>query len=101
MRLVRTMQIGLEFGIRKLFTDYLDDVSTTYIDKNILLAERCAKAVELAFRSVELTPGAQYPPDGTQRGSPKNKDWYYCMGITFSFTIIELHKQNMPRLIGY
>src|SRR5262245_31777613 len=34
------LRIGIELGLRKLFTDYLDDVSTSYPDQNDLLAAR-------------------------------------------------------------
>jgi opacity protein-like surface antigen len=81
------IRVGIELGLRKLFTDYLDDVSTTYVDQNQLLVNRGAKAVELAFRSGELKNGSTYPPDGTQRGGNKVKDWYYFTGLTASFRI--------------
>ncbi len=79
-------RIGLEGGMRKLFTDYLDDVSTTYVDQNLLLNNRGAKAVELAFRGGELKNGSTYPLDGVQRGGSK-KDWYYFTGLTASFRL--------------
>ncbi|CAN5134611.1 hypothetical protein BH09BAC2_BH09BAC2_20770 [soil metagenome] len=75
------LTMGVEFGFRKTFTDYLDDVSTTYIDQNLLMQNRGAKAVELAFRGGELKTGTTYPAGGSQRGSTK-KDWYYFTGIT-------------------
>jgi hypothetical protein len=78
------LQISLEVGLRKTFTDYLDDVSTNYVDQNILLAERGAKAVELAYRGDEVSAAVPYPADGAQRGSPKYKDWYYFTGIRVS-----------------
>ncbi len=81
--------LGIEVSLRKTFTDYLDDVSTTYVDQNKLLAARGAEAVELAFRTNEL-PGHEkdpYPADGTMRGSPVHNDWYYFTGITFSFRV--------------
>ena len=81
------IHIGIEVGMRKLFTDYLDDVSTTYVDEATLLANRGPKAVEMAFRGGELKNGAIYPAAGSQRGSPKFKDWYYFTGITASFRI--------------
>ena len=81
------IQIGLELSMRKLFTDYLDDVSTTYVDEALLLANRSPKSVELAFRGEELKNGSTYPAGGTQRGSPKNKDWYYFTGLTTSFRL--------------
>ena len=81
------IRVGFEIGIRKTNTDYLDDVSTTYIDKNILLANRGQQAVDLAFRGGELKSGLTYPADGSQRGSAKSKDWYYFSGATISIRL--------------
>lgn len=83
------VNLGFEFRINKTFTDYLDDVSTTYVDENNLLAERGPTAVEYAYRTNEL-PGhksAAYPADGTMRGSAAHKDWYYFTGLTLSFNL--------------
>jgi opacity protein-like surface antigen len=82
------VNVGLEMGYRKLFTDYLDDVSTTYVDQSALLASRGPEAVELAFRGDELKNGATtYPVGGTLRGSSTHKDWYYFTGLTASFRL--------------
>jgi hypothetical protein len=71
---------GIELSQRKTFTDYLDDVSSTYVDYNKLLNAKGPKAVELAYRGSELT-NSGYPHDGEQRGTPGEKDWYYFLGI--------------------
>jgi opacity protein-like surface antigen len=82
------VNVGLEMGYRKLFTDYLDDVSTTYVDQSALLAGRGTEAVELAFRGDELKNAATtYPAGGTLRGSSTHKDWYYFTGLTASFRL--------------
>lgn len=82
------VNVGIEIGLRKLFTDYLDDVSNVYVDGSLLLANRGAKAVELAYRGDEVKDGIlTYPHAGQQRGSPKVKDWYYFTGITMSFSL--------------
>ncbi|HEX6334247.1 MAG TPA: DUF6089 family protein [Flavisolibacter sp.] len=78
------VRVGLEFGYRKLFTDYLDDVSTTYVDPTNLLAARGATAVDLAWRGDEYN-GAPYPESGTIRGNSKNKDAFYYVALTFTF----------------
>ena len=83
-KLSETLQLGIELGIRKLFTDYLDDVSTTYVDETTLLNAKGAKAVELAYRGDEINPSATYPPNNTQRGNAKRKDLYYFSGIRIS-----------------
>jgi hypothetical protein len=82
------LQFALELGLRKTFTDYLDDVSTNFVDQNILLAERGAQAVAIAYRGDEVNPLAAYPADGTQRGNPKYKDWYYFTGLKVSKVLL-------------
>lgn len=81
------INVGLELGLRKTFTDYIDDVSTTYVDQAQLLAARGPKAVELAYRGNELPGGAPYPAAGTERGGAKSLDWYYFTAFTFSYRI--------------
>jgi len=90
------VRIGIEVGLRKLFTDYLDDVSTTYVDKALLLANYGPEAVKLAFRGNELNPALPYPPNGTIRGDPKSKDWYYFTLLTVSFRIQGSSEKNNP-----
>lgn len=83
--LTDNIRLGVEVGMRKLFTDYLDDVSTSYVDPNLLLTNRGAKALELAFRGGEINNSESYPVINTKRGEPKNMDWYYFTGITLSY----------------
>jgi opacity protein-like surface antigen len=79
----RRMSIGWEISMRKTFTDYLDDVSTSYVDENILRANRGETAVDISYRGDELKDGdLAYPAAGTQRGGSRFKDWYYFSGIT-------------------
>ncbi|RYY45566.1 MAG: hypothetical protein EOO06_16260 [Chitinophagaceae bacterium] len=80
-------QLGIELGLRKLFTDYLDDVSGTYADSSILAAARGPQAAAFAFRGGEVNAGASYPGEGAVRGNPKNKDWYYTTGIKLSYNL--------------
>ena len=85
--------LGYEFGLRKTFTDYLDDISTTYVDQTALLNAKVPKAVELAYRAGELHGGdPNYPADGTIRGGPEFKDWYYFSGVTISIGINSRNK---------
>jgi hypothetical protein len=81
------LQLGIELGLRKLFTDHLDDVSTNYVDSATLAAARGPKAVELAYRGDEVSGGPGYPADGAQRGNSKYKDWYYFSGLRVIYTI--------------
>jgi hypothetical protein len=77
------MRLGLELGYRKIFTDYLDDVSTNYVDETTLLNARGPKAVDLAWRGDEAH-GGPYPAAGYMRGNPKYKDGYYYVAITYT-----------------
>ena len=79
------LEMGFEFGFRKLFTDYVDDVSLTYADRSVLLQGRGAKVLELAYRAGELKTGNPiYPSGNLQRGQANRKDWYYFQGIFLS-----------------
>jgi len=80
-------RVGLELGLRKLFTDYLDDVSTSYADENDLLAAKGQLAVDMAYRGDELPNGRPYPAKGAQRGGSKFKDWYYFAGLHLTYRL--------------
>lgn len=80
------VRVGIELSLRKTFTDYLDDVSTTYADANILLANRGQQSVDFAYRGDEVGTGP-YPIGGTARGTLSAKDWYYFTGISLSLRL--------------
>lgn len=87
-RITDNAYLGYEIGLRKTFTDYIDDVSKTYVDEATLLAGRGEKAVAFAFRGDELKDASlSYPPGNSVRGGEKYKDWYYFTGITLSIGI--------------
>jgi opacity protein-like surface antigen len=78
--------VELEVAYRKTFTDYIDDVSTVYINPTFLLAERGPRAVELAYRGGELPGGnTVFPREGAMRGNPKTKDWYYTTLLRLNY----------------
>ena len=90
--------LSYEIGLRKTFTDYLDDVSTTYLDQGVLIAAKGAQAAEMAYRGGELKNGSTYPPAGTIRGGSKFKDWYYFSGITVSIAFGESRGSENGRI---
>jgi len=102
------IRIALEVGIRKTFTDYLDDVSGTYPDKDVLFSERGAKAVELSYRGGEVPgeystgagviyPDNAYPAKDAQRGSIKHNDYYYFTGLHITFRLGSGGNRGMGR----
>jgi len=89
LRISDNVVLSYEISFRKLFTDYLDDVSNKYVDRTVLLNARGPKAVEMAYRAGELKGGNPvYPVVGTIRGGSKYKDIYYFTGIKISIAII-------------
>jgi hypothetical protein len=80
--LTNCTSVALEFSQRKTFTDYLDDVSTSYVDPAKLFAAKGQQAVDLAYRGDEVHNPSPYPPDGEQRGTPTEADWYYFIGMS-------------------
>jgi hypothetical protein len=76
-----------EFVYRVLQTDYLDDLSTTYIDKadfaaNGFTGTKRSNAEQLFDRQINPVTVA-----GGKRGSPKEKDSYFSINIKLSLTL--------------
>ncbi|MCB0663264.1 MAG: hypothetical protein KDC24_11025 [Saprospiraceae bacterium] len=79
----KVASLGLELGIRKTYTDYLDDVSSFYPDLE-QLKRIDPLASTLSYREPEVT-GVYGNPTGLERGNPANKDIYFFAGVTVSF----------------
>ena len=87
LALTDKLQVGLELGLRKLFTDYLDDVSGTYADSSVMAAARGPQAAAFAYRGREIAGATGYPAAGSMRGNAKNKDWYYVTALSISYAL--------------
>ena len=85
-RVGRGLNLSAEIGWRKTFTDYLDDVSLTYVDRDILIAENGLLSHNLSNRSGEVLPSPINRLNGEQRGDPTDKDWYLFGGLILSYT---------------
>lgn len=85
--------VGLELGIRKTFTDYIDDVSGVYYDNNALFQAHGETGAALADPSLHNYPeslggdatGYQQSAAGQQRGDKKDKDAYMFLNVTVSY----------------
>ena len=75
--------IGLEWGIRMTFTDYLDDVSKDYVDRTELMNWTGDLGVAASDRTNEILPNT-YNQAGAMRGNPKVNDWYQFFGLTIT-----------------
>lgn len=74
------------------FTDYLDDVSTTYASPQLFSEHHAPfaaqQAIALARRSQEQDPDNRYgylTAPGQQRGNPSNNDSYYLISFRLGF----------------
>jgi hypothetical protein len=72
------VSIGIEFSIRKSFTDFIDDVSGNYPDGDQLMENNGALSHELSYR------GPDDYPSHRVRGNPKFNDNFGYLMITYS-----------------
>jgi len=80
---------GIEYGIRKTFTDYIDDVgSGSYVDPTALSSANGPLAAELSNRSLD---GNRYG----RRGNASTKDWYSFFGAMLTFRLGKPNKCPM------
>ncbi len=70
--------IIMEYGARKTFTDYLDDVSTTFPGRNLN---------DMSDLAEEMSDPSGTHIKGDQRGDSEKKDWYSFLGVTLSFKL--------------
>lgn len=83
-------RIGFEYNWRMCFTDYLDDISTKYIDPSKISSPRGKK---LANRTDELPPGTVGPDviaffkPGQKRGDASHKDNYMTVMFNYSYVV--------------
>ncbi len=115
----KRVSIGLEWGLRKTFTDYLDDVSDRYPMASVLSAEKGNIAAALSNRQweyyaeemgwdISIGPNgrANNPEDfkkylakmgdGEGQRGLDNNDWYGIAGLTVNFKIVDAKKGSCP-----
>jgi len=77
---------GIDFGLRKTFTDYLDDVSSIYVDNIIVGGASGPMAVAMKDRAQEV--GEAPFENNDLRGNSGTKDWYMMGGLTITYRIL-------------
>lgn len=87
--------LGIELGVRKTFTDYLDDVSGVYPANVYSFTVQRSVAEALSDRSGEVGEPIGYP--GKQRGMSSKKDDFLFFGLSLSYTVL---KERCPKPSG-
>ncbi|PHR47087.1 MAG: hypothetical protein COA32_09195 [Fluviicola sp.] len=73
--------VSFEYGLRKTFTDYLDDVGGKYVDAELLAQENGSIASRLS------DPSTSTLQMSGSRGNSATKDWYSMFGVMFTFSL--------------
>jgi hypothetical protein len=91
----RKYRLGMELSWRTTFTDYIDDVSSTYVyhadPLTAALADKSNPSLSAQIREenpdAELLPYASTYQPGKKRGDPEHDDAYATATINFSWAI--------------
>jgi len=106
------LAIGFEYNDATTFTDYMDDVSTSYVsqsDFNSFFSNdpaTAALAYDLSRRSDELDPDEIYghvTAPGEQRGDPTDKDEYIFIEFTLHYVMGQhrAHPKNQMKCMKW
>ena len=88
--LTKKIGLGVEWGIRKTFTDYIDDVSTTYyLDGHSIDPRNINQALS--------DPTFDHQPY-MERGDPTKNDWFAFAGITITY---KFNLKGQARCLDY
>ncbi len=96
------VNISPELLYRKCFTDYIDDVSTTYIDPNDfdrnLSPQDALIARQIHDKTVGIvTPGVNRYEPGTQRGNSRNMDAYFSFVVKLGIRFGAINEDSAER----
>lgn len=102
-----TVMLSAEVGLRYAATDYMDDVSRSYVSMDTLLAYKGQKSVDMAYRG-NTNPkwDGNYPDFKFQRGDYKRNDWYWTVGLSATVyfdafgNVKEYIQTKCPRIFG-
>src|SRR6185312_2954484 len=97
--------VSIEVLLRKSFTDYIDDVSTTYIDPNLfdkyLSPHDAAIARQISDKVFAIVnPGLSRNSPGTQRGNPNQNDSYFTTFLKFGIRLGPVYKDRYDQNVA-
>lgn len=79
--------VGFELGMRKTWSDYMDDVSSTYVDPSIFNGDKIAEHFSNPMEP--SNPLYCYPCTGEQRGDRTDKDAYMFGVATVGYKMMK------------
>ncbi|MGP1515380.1 MAG: DUF6089 family protein [Bacteroidales bacterium] len=86
--------VGIEWGFRRTFTDYIDDISSQYVGRNNMIYHVNQNAAIASDRTNELPDNINvYHKEGEMRGNQTTKDWYNFFGLTITSRIASGNKK--------
>jgi hypothetical protein len=96
------INVSAEILYRKTFTDYIDDVSTKYIDpvnySKYLSSQEASLAYKLSDKSIGIIyPGMTRYPAGTQRGDTKKSDTYFSVVMKIGVRLGPIYESAFAR----
>jgi hypothetical protein len=81
------LDLQIEWGLRRTYTDHIDDVSGTYADTDVLMSEAGPLTAILADRSGLNDALTGFSNTGRMRGNSNTRDWYQYTGLTLTYII--------------
>jgi hypothetical protein len=84
----RRIALTAEWGMRKIFSDYVDDVSTTYYLNG--------SSIDPANADQLLSDPTQLHQPMEQRGDPATRDWCNYTGLTMTYKFRLYNKDKCP-----
>ena len=79
----KSLSYSVEYGFRKTWTDYLDDVSTTYVGSELLTRNVSDGQLAATLADRSATPNAV----GIKRGDDSLDDWYAYLRVSLGLKL--------------
>ena len=94
--------VAIELLYRKTFTDYIDDLSTDYIDPNLFDKYLSASDANIAKQIhdkafTSFVPGSPRFVAGYQRGNPKFNDAYFSFALKIGLRLGDIYNSSLER----
>ncbi len=103
----RTLALSLDFNYTFTNTDYLDDVSTTFVSPSVFNSAYSPSQASLAYALsnrntyAASTPEAGFTTPGNIRGNPDSKDHFMTGQVKLSWYFLNLNEDAYYKCCGF